>query len=78
MDKELNKLVSPESILIINSNGVLMRLKCPFRVKCVWFDSLLIEGEFYQVHAVALNEDEIMVYIVKGKPYYYYYFLIIL
>lgn len=78
MSEELNKLVSPESILIINSKGVLMRLKCPFRVMYVWLDSLLIAGELYQVHAVALNEDDVMVYIVKGKPYYYYCFIITL
>lgn len=78
MSEELNKLVSPESILIINSKGILMRLKCPFRVMYIWMDSVLIAGEVYQVHAVALCEDNIMVYIVKGKPYYYYRFYILL
>ena len=78
MDEELNKLVSPESILIIDSKGVLRRLKCPFKVEYTLGDAVLVVGVIYMVQAVAIDEENIMVYFVRGKPYYYYLFLILL
>jgi len=76
MDEELNRLVSPESILIVDFKGVLWRLKCPFKVMCIYVSFELVEGVIYMVQAVAISEDEIMMYFIKGKPYHYYQFII--
>ena len=66
----------PNSLLVINSSGVLQRLRCPFLVKLIEpVKGLEFRGE-YQVQSVMEDTNRVLVYFVLGKPYYYFNFCI--
>lgn len=74
---ELFKIVSTTSILVVNCEGILNRLHCPFKVVAI-VDSPphIIVGAFYMVDAVKMTLELKEVYIIKGKGYFIWYFKI--
>ena len=73
---ELFKIVGTDSILVITSEGKLIRLYCPFRVICrVNVPPLNIDEE-YLVQAVKMTLQLEEVFIIDGKAYYFRYFTI--
>ena len=77
MNEDLNKHVNPESLLIITKEGILQRLRCPFKCLLIYEVENLHLGETYQVQAVLLDKQSIMLYVIRGNTYYYYYFIIL-
>lgn len=78
MDNGINTQINPESILVVTKEGVLMRLKCPFKAVLVIEVGNLKETQIYFIQAVYLDGNFIMLYVVEGAPYYYHYFEILL
>jgi len=75
---EIEKFCSPFSMLVINSNGELLRLECPFRVIVVLtIDSLHKDSEA-TVAEVRMDKKLILVYVINQRGYYYFNFSIIL
>lgn len=74
---ELFKVVSTDSLLVVNSKGILKRLYCPFKVVAI-VDSppQIIVGAFYMVEAVKMTLELKEVYIINGKGYFIWYFKI--
>lgn len=75
---ELFKIVSPKSILVVDQNGKVKRLHCPFRVLAI-VDILpdIAEGKFYLVDFVKMTLELKEVFIIKGKGYLICYFRIV-
>ncbi len=74
---ETDDFFNHESLLIITNEGVLKRLKTPFRALLIVSITDLEKDQIYLVNAVISNMDNILMYGVKGYSYYYYYFIII-
>jgi len=74
---DLFAIVGTDSILIINSNGDLKRLKCPFIVVCKIPTSNLILGNPYSVSAVKMTLRLENVFIINGRAYFIWYFAIV-
>lgn len=70
------KYSSPKEILIINHNGKLSRLICPFKVTARDSVGALLQGECYEVESVLIDENLITVFKILSKHYYYYHFII--
>jgi len=75
---ELYKIVSTTSILVIDREGNLKRLKCPFKVIAVvdFLPQITVEGIYY-VEAVKMTLELKEVYIIRGKGYFIYFFKIL-
>lgn len=74
----LNLYCSPHSILVLNKEGKLIRLRCPFQVIARHQVHVLREGQTYYVSAVKLSPDLVMLYVVSNTAYQYSNFYIIL
>ena len=75
---ELFKIVSTTSILVIDCNGILKRLYCPFKVVAVVeMPPQIIAGVSYLVDAVKMTLELKEVYIIEGIGYYIWYFKIV-
>lgn len=75
---ELFKIVSTNSILVIDRKGNLKRLYCPFQVVAiVELPPQITEGATYMVEAVKMTLDLKEVFIIRGKGYFIWYFKII-
>ena len=68
---------SPESIIIVNRNG-LKRLKCPFTVLLIVRLEGLEEGEAYQVRLVLPHSYFKIVYVITGHKYQYPYYCFVI
>jgi hypothetical protein len=67
---ELFKIVSTTSILVVDQNGRVKRLNCPFRVVAVEnIPPSIIIGEAYMVEAVKMNLELKEVFLIRGKGY---------
>lgn len=77
MDTEDLFSTSPESLLIVNRNG-LKRLKCPFTVLLVVGLEDLEEGEAYEVRLVLPHAHFKIVYVITGHKYHYPYFYFVI
>ena len=75
--KEIFKHVKIDSVLIINAQGHLERLSCPFRVLVIVDVYTLKKGQERAVIAVKVADNLIDVYVIEGKAFYHYNFLII-
>ena len=73
---EIFKYVKSDSILIINAQGHLERLWCPFKVVVIADVHPLIKGQEKAVIAVKVADNLIDVYIIEGKGFYHYNFKI--
>ena len=82
MDKkiivDLLKYSTPYSILIVDYNGRLKELFCPFHVKAKYSISTINSGQTYQVKQVLLSETLSIVFRINGVKYYYYHFEILI
>ncbi|HDZ40336.1 MAG TPA: hypothetical protein ENH59_01465 [Bacteroidetes bacterium] len=76
--KELLKWVSSDSLLIIDVEGLVRRIYCPFEVICLAEFNDIDIGEKVSVDAYKISLSLKEVYIIKGKAYLIYYFRIIL
>jgi hypothetical protein len=75
---ELFKIVSTTSILVIDRNGILKRLHCPFKVcAIVGLPPQIIVGALYWVDAVKMTLELKEVYVIQNKGYLICYFKII-
>ena len=75
--EEINRYCQPNSLLIIDSYGILRRLYCPFKVKVIHHVHYLTINEIVDVLAVKISSDLVMLYVVQQLAYPYYYFVII-
>jgi hypothetical protein len=74
---ELFKIVSPTSILVVDKNGKVKRLHCPFRVlSIVDIPPDISTGKFYMVDYVKMTLELKEVFVIGGKGYYISYFRI--
>lgn len=71
---ELLKYSSDKSMLIVNPQGRLVELRCPFIVEVMQNVGTLHKGDVESVAAVKITVAIINVYIINEKAYYYYYF----
>jgi len=74
---ELFKIVSPTSILVVDKNGKVKRLHCPFKVLAIVdVPPEIVKGQFYMVDFVKMTLDLKEVFVIRGKGYYISYFRI--
>jgi hypothetical protein len=71
---ELFKIVSTNSILVVNYKGKVKRLYCPFIVICKVNVPPLQKGSQYSVDAVKMTLKLEEVFIIEGRAYYFWYF----
>lgn len=71
---ELLKTSSPRALYIVDENGELKRIKCPFRVIVLISIASLQKGQSVIVDEIKVTYELITVYSIKGELYYYYYF----
>ncbi len=71
---ELFKIVSTNSILVVNYKGKVKRLYCPFIVICKVNVPPLQKGNQYSVDAVKMTLKLEEVFIIEGRAYYFWYF----
>jgi len=76
--REIFRVVSIDSILIIDKHGNLRRLYCPFRVIVVIPVGEYKPGIIVFVEAIKMTEELKDVFIIGGKAYYLVYFRIML
>ena len=74
--KELSKVCSNNSILVINNFGI-YRVFCPFKAVCIQEVQSYTIGQEITVIAVKMSNDYKLVYIIQNKGYYHHYFMII-
>ena len=73
---ELFKIVSTNSILVVNYKGKVRRLYCPFMVICKVDVPPLQKGNQYAVDAVKMTLKLEEVFIIEGRAYFFWYFTI--
>lgn len=71
---ELFKIVTTNSILVVNYKGKVRRLYCPFMVICKVDVPPLQKGNEYAVDAVKMTLKLEEVFIIEGRAYYFWYF----
>ena len=76
LNDEISRYCSPDSLLVVDRNGELIRIHCPFRVKVIRSVGDFREGQVVSVMAVKMSPDMKMVYVIDGKAYYHHYFSI--
>jgi hypothetical protein len=64
------------SLLVVTVTGELRRLFCPFKVTNSSKLNQLTYGHEYDVQAIRISKEGVLVYYVLGKPYYYFNFSI--
>ncbi len=74
---EINRYCSPDSLLVINRNGELIRIHCPFRVRVIHSVGDFRQEQVVMVSAVKMSPDLKLVYVIDGKAYYHHYFRIL-
>jgi hypothetical protein len=74
---DLFKIVGTTSILVVDREGNLKRLHCPFKVVAIVNLPPLREGAIYYVEAVKMTLELKEVYIIEGKGYFIWYFKIV-
>jgi hypothetical protein len=75
----MDKLIVPKycdsgSILIVNQNGLLRKLYCPFRVKSIVATGCFKPNMHLWVEEVAASSKDELIYWIMGRPYLYNYF----
>jgi hypothetical protein len=72
--EEIFKHCKTDSILVINEDGHLQRLHCPFEVLVIQDVGELTKGLKCLVSAAKLDMNLIEVYIIRNKAYYFFNF----
>lgn len=75
---EIEKYCSPKSVLVVNKNGELVRLACPFKVIVLLGVEVLQPNSEEWVTEVKISRQLILAYVIKQKAYHYFHFSIIL
>ena len=75
--QEIFKYCTTDSILVIDQNGQLRRLVCPFMVLVIVDVRPLKKGQEKAVIAVKVAENLVDVYVIEEKAFYHYNFRII-
>lgn len=73
--KELSKICSPNSILVLNNKGI-YRLFVPFKATCIIEVGIHTIGQEVTIIAVKMSQDFKLIYIIQGKGYFHHYFVI--
>ena len=69
---ELFKIVSPTSILVVDKNGKVKRLHCPFRVLAIVdVPPEIVEDQIYKVDFLKMTLELQEVFIIQGQGYYF-------
>jgi len=76
--EEISKFCDPLSILVLDENGRLIRIYCPFPVVVLKSVGNLYKEDIVYVQAVKLTPKLMDVFIINGKAYYLYYFRILM
>jgi hypothetical protein len=71
---ELSYLIDPHSIMVVNTKGVLKKLYCPFRVKCIEPVQDIRENTWCYVDYVEQSANEKLLYWIGSKKYSYRHF----
>ena len=74
--REIFRYCDTDSILVIDSNGEIRRIYCPFAVMCIVDVDIYKRGEYVVVTAVKIARNLLLVYVIDQKNYYYYFFKI--
>jgi len=75
--EEVFKYCRTDSILVINKDGHLQRLQCPFEVLVITDVGELFKGLVCLVNAVKMDLTLIDVYIIRNRAYYFFNFRVI-
>ena len=75
--EEVFKHCKTDSILVINKQGHLQRLQCPFEVLVIQDVGELRKGLICLVNAVKIDLALIDVYIIRNKAYYFFNFRVL-
>ncbi len=75
--QEIFKYVRSDSILIIDQQGHLRRLKCPFKVLVILDVYPLRKGQEKAVIAVKVSDNLVDVYVIEDRAFYHSNFRII-
>ena len=75
--KEIFEYCRTDSVLILDQNGQLRRLVCPFMVLVIVDVHPLKKGQEKAVIAVKVADNLIDVYIIEKRAFYHYNFRII-
>jgi hypothetical protein len=75
--EEIFRYCKIDSILVINKQGHLQRLDCPFEVVVIQDVGELEKGLICLVNAVKLDLTLLDVYIIKSKAYYFFNFRVL-
>ena len=70
------KYCDSNSILIINSNGVIRRLHTPFKVKCAIDIGRFKVGSIVYVEEVTEGDKDELIYIIGNGAYFHKHFSI--
>ena len=73
--KELSKICSPNSILVLNDKGI-YRLFTPFKATCIIEVGIYVIGQEVTIIAVKMSQDFKLIYIIRDKGYFHHYFVI--
>ena len=74
---EIFKYCTTDSILVIDQNGHLIRLRCPFLVIVIVDVPPLKKGQEKAVIAVKVADNLVDVYIIEKRGFYHYNFKIL-
>lgn len=61
--------IDHRSILIVDRNGLIQRIYCPFRVICVESTLGLMATHWYWVDEVNYDKVELLIYVISGEHY---------
>jgi hypothetical protein len=75
--EEIFKYCKTNSILVINSEGHLERVRCPFMVLVIQDVFPLIQGDKKVVNAVKIGPKLVDLYIIEEKAFYHFNFILI-
>lgn len=75
--KDIFKHCKTDSVLIINAEGHLERLWCPFKVLVIVDVHPLKKGQENAVIAVKVADNLVDVYIIEERAFYHYNFRIL-
>jgi len=71
---DLLKYSNNHSLWIVNSNGILKELQCPFRVIVLNKVGNLKKGDVEFVDSVKITIKVITIYVIDESAYYYFHF----
>lgn len=65
-----------ESILVVDSMGLLRKIYCPFKVRVIIPIPVLTLDEYYHVQCVMQDRSGTLIYVIKGQNFFYFNFSI--